>query len=225
MGNPTANARRPGEEQRVLHNYWRSSCSWRVRMALHHKGLPYTYKAVNLLKGEDVAPEYFSMNPAGVPTLIDEGGVVITQSLAIMEYLEERYPQRPLLPRAFEDRAAVRAIALYVASGVQPLQNLGAQTKVGELAGAEKKAQWTKEVITEGMQGLELLLSKTAGRFCFGNEFTIADCCIVPQVYAARRFGVDPAAFPTVARVCANLEEVDAVKSTHPDLMPDAVKA
>jgi maleylacetoacetate isomerase/maleylpyruvate isomerase len=214
-------------EERVLHNYWRSSCSWRVRMALHHKGLAYTYKAVNLLKGEDTEPTYFAMNPAGVPTLVDEGGVVITQSLAIIEYLEERYPDHPLLPRGFADRAKVRAVALLIASGVQPLQNLAAQQKVAALAGPEVKTQWTKEVISEGLHAIELLLQGTAGTFCFGDELSMADLCLVPQVYAAKRFGVELTidALPTLTRVHGNLEGLSVVRETHPDMMPDAVKA
>jgi maleylacetoacetate isomerase len=215
--------RETGAGKRVLLNYWRSSCSWRVRMALHAKGLEYEYKPVNLLKGEDCAPDYWQMNPSGVPTLLDDGNTV-TQSLAILEYLEERYPQNPLLPRAFADRATVRSIALLIASGIQPLQNLGVAQKIAKNYGDEHKMPWLKEVISEGMAGLEAVLSKHAGKCCFGDEFTIADATLIPQAYAARRFGVDLSVYPTVSRVLAHIEALDVAKATHPDNMPDAVK-
>jgi maleylacetoacetate isomerase len=209
-------------DNRVLLNYWRSSCSWRVRMVLAHKQLDYEYKAVNLLKGEDCTPEYWSINPAGVPTLID-GDHTITQSLAIIEYLEERYPQGPILPRAFEERAAVRAVAHLIATGIQPLQNLGVQQKIGSDFGADKKTKWAKDVIEEGMAGLEEVLKRCAGSCCVGSSFTMADACLVPQVFAARRFGADMEKFPTIARVSAHLDTLAIVKDTHPDKMPDAV--
>jgi maleylacetoacetate isomerase/maleylpyruvate isomerase len=210
-------------EDRVLLNYWRSSCSWRVRMVMAHKGLEYEYKAVNLLKGEDCTPDYWKMNPAGVPTLVD-GGHTITQSLAIIEYLEERYPQNPILPRAFEQRAAVRAVSHLIASGIQPLQNLGVQQKIGAQFGNDAKAKWAKDVIEEGFEGLEEALKRSAGLCCVGDSFTMADTCLVPQVFAARRFGADLSKFPTIARVAAHLDTLAAVADTHPDKMPDAVK-
>ena len=208
---------------RTLLNYWRSSCSWRVRMVLFHKELEYEYKAVNLLKAEDCEPTYWSMNPAGVPTLLDDDHVV-TQSLAIIEYLEERYPEKPVLPRSFEARADVRAVALLIATGVQPLQNLGIQQKIGAKFGNDAKPAWAKEVIEEGFAGLEAVLKRTAGTFCVGNQFSMADACLVPQLYAARRFGADLSAFPTVVRVGAFLDTLPVTLETHPDKMPDAQK-
>jgi maleylacetoacetate isomerase len=223
MSEASAEKKRPRVERTLL-NYWRSSCSWRVRLALAHKKLDYEYKAINLLKGEDSAPEYYAMNPAGVPTLIDDGQVFV-QSLAIMEFLEEKYPDHPLLPRSFHQRSLVRAVCLQIVSGVQPLQNLGVLNRIGGTFGDAAKTQWAKDVIDEGMQGFEELLKRTAGRYCVGDEFTMADCCLIPQGYACRRFGVDPSKYPTVGRVLANLETLDIYHATHPDRMPDAVKA
>lgn len=211
---------------RQLLNYWRSSSSWRVRLALSFKGLEYEYKPINLLKGEEGTPEYFAMNPAGVPTFIDDNGDIVTQSMAIMEYLEEKYPERPLLPRGFHERSQVRSIALQIVSGVQPLQNLAVLNKVAASFGGEAaKTRWAKEVIEEGMHGVDVTLQRTAGTHCFGDSFTMADCCLIPQAYACRRFGVDLSQFPAVHRVLATLEASDLCRATHPDAMPDAVKA
>jgi maleylacetoacetate isomerase len=206
----------------VLENYWRSSCSWRVRILLAHKSLDFKYVAVNLLKGEDCDAAYWAKNPSGVPTLID-GDVTLGQSLAIMEYLEEKYPAQPMLPKALGDRAVVRSIALFIASGIQPLQNLGTQQKVGKRFGNDQKAGWTADVITEGMTGLEELLKQHAGLCCFGDALTMADAALVPQCFAAKRFGCDFTQFPTILRVYSHLETLDAVKLSHPDKMPDAV--
>ena len=215
------------EEKLVLMNYWRSSCSWRVRMVLAHKKLDYKYVAINLLKAEDTADEYFKMNPSGVPTLLDleRPDAPITQSLAAIEYLEERYPEHPVLPRDFHARAAVRGIANYIAAGIQPLQNLYISQTVAAKFGEPAKAAWLVEVITEGMLGLEHLLARSAGTHCVGDAFTMADACLVPQAYACRRFGVDLAQFPTVHRVLQTIEALDVTKVSHPDMMPDAVKA
>ena len=192
-------------------------------MVLEAKGLEWEYVPVNLLKAEDCEMEYYSKNPSGVPTLIDDG-VTIGQSLAIMEFLEEKYPQAPMLPKDLADRAAVRSIALFIASGIQPLANLGTMQKVGKRFGDDQKAGWNVDVITEGMQGLEKLLEKYAGTCCFGDAYTMADACLVPNCYAAKRFGVDIAQFPVTARVLAHLETIDFVQKTHPDNQPDAVK-
>lgn len=216
-------AKRDRHEIELL-NYWRSSCSWRVRMVLEHKQLSYKYTPVNLLKGEDETPAYWNMNPSGVPTLKD-GDTTVVQSLAIMEYLEEKYPDQPVLPRGFHARSEVRAIALFIASGIQPLQNLAIAKKIEGKFGADAKMPWLVDVITEGLTGLEAMLKRTAGKCCFGDEFSMADCCIVPQAYAARRFGVSLDQFPTITRVLAHVEALDVVKNTHPDKMPDAVVA
>jgi maleylacetoacetate isomerase len=220
-------AREEGDPQLTLYSYWRSGCSWRVRMALELKGLPYEYRAINLLKGEDCSEEYRAINPAGLlPTLID-GKNKISESLAILEYLEERYPGRggiSLLPRSFEDRAAVRRICLHIASGIQPIQNLGILEKIESLAGKQARGQWGKDVIAEGFASLEIMLKETGGTYCFGDTLTMADICLIPQVYNANRFGLSLEAYPTIVGIHTRLLAVEALKAAHPDEMPDAVK-
>merc|ERR1712146_575031 len=130
-----------------------------------------------------------------------------------MEYLDERYPSNPILPRSFEERADVRAIAHLIASGIQPLQNLGVQQKVGGQFGDEAKKKWAKDVIEEGFAGLEAVLQRTAGKCCFGDTFTMADACLVPQAYAADRFGANLAQFPTVHKVVEHLRSLEVVKA------------
>mmetsp|Transcript_5836 Transcript_5836/g.6295 ORF Transcript_5836/g.6295 Transcript_5836/m.6295 type:complete len:225 (+) Transcript_5836:72-746(+) len=212
----------------VLYSYWRSSCSWRVRIALELKGLPYEYRAVNLLKGESEHAEYLAVNPSGLlPTLLD-GSVKISESLAILEYLEEKFPGRngsSLLPRRFEDRAIVRRIALHIVAAIQPLQNLGILERVEALAGKQARAQWGTSVIEEGLSRLEEMLKDTAGQYCVGDSITFADLCLVPQAYNAARFGVSMEGYPTAFAVLKRLESLDAFKAAHPDAMPDAVKA
>ena len=231
--------------ERVLKNYWISTCSWRVRMVLAYKGLDYKYEAINLHKSEDDDPEYVKMNPSGVPTLIEPDGRVFTQSMAIMEYLEEKYPENSIMPKEAGDRALCRALALEIISGLQPLQNMGvahlfklckpywpAEKKniqigakqVGPM-GEVTNIKYLRDIITEKLWGFENLLSRTAGTHCFGDSFTIADAALMPQANACRSsFGLDLSIFPTISRVLANIEKLDCVQKTHPDVCPDAVK-
>jgi maleylpyruvate isomerase len=211
-----------------LYNYWRSSASWRVRIALALKGLAYDYVAVNLVKdgGEQRSEAYRAMNPmAQVPTLevIEEGGTTrhLTQSLAIIEYLEERYPTVPLLPSDVYLRARARALAEVVNSGIQPLQNLEPQRYVREELKGDA-AVWTRYFIARGMQALEALAAETAGDFLVGDAPTVADICLVPQMVSARRFGVDPAQFAVLSRVEARCNTLDAFRAAHPERQPDA---
>lgn len=218
-------SREEGDPHLTLYGYWRSGSSWRVRMALELKGLAYEYRSINLLKGEDCTPEYRAINPAGyVPTLID-GKHTFCESIAILEYLEEKYPGPvSLLPRKFEDRATVRRLALHIASGIQPLQNLGVLERVEAVGGKQARAQWGKDVVSEGLAALEEMLKKTAGKFCFGDDVTMADLCLIPQVYAAGRFGVAMEPYPTIVAIHSRLGELEVLKPAHPDEMPDAVK-
>lgn len=212
-----------------LYNYWRSSASWRVRIALHLKGVPYEYVPVSLLHGgEQRSDAYRARNPmAQVPTLEwEEGGVTrrLTQSIAILEYLDARFPAPPLLPADPYLRARAMALAEVVNSGIQPLQNLEPQRYVREVLKGDAAA-WTAHFIGRGMAALEALAAETAGRFLVGDELTIADVCLVPQMTAARRFGADPAALPTLTRVEATCGELDAFRAAHPERQPDAVAA
>ncbi|XP_042876336.1 probable maleylacetoacetate isomerase 2 isoform X2 [Penaeus japonicus] len=200
----------------ILYSYFRSSCSWRVRIALAHKGVDYEYRAINLLKQEQVSDEYKMLNPIGqVPALIVSGNT-LTQSISILEYLEEAFPKKPLLPKDLFKRAKVREICEIIGSGIQPLQNLSVLQKIGET-----KMEWGHFYIQKGFVALEQVLADSAGKYCVGDEVTIADCCLVPQVYNANRFKVDMAAFPVISRVHDALVSLDAFKAAHPSQQPD----
>jgi maleylacetoacetate isomerase len=170
--------------QTLLYSYWRSSCSWRVRIALHFKGIPFEYCAVNLLKDEQKASDYTTMHPGAlVPTLVIDN-VVLTQSIAILEYLEERRPESwRLLPQDALKRAQVRSIVQLISSDIQPVQNL----RVLKYVGDEKKTEWARHWISVGLMAVEQLLTQTSGAFCVGDEVSLADVCLVPQIYNARR--------------------------------------
>lgn len=208
----------------TLYSYWRSSCSYRVRIAAAAKGIDLTISPVNLLKGENHESEFIKHSPLGLlPALHDgEKNATIVESMAIMEYLEEAIQGgTKLLPTDPVDRATVRALAMMISCDIQPVQNLRV---LKHDAIAPIKAEWGKEWITRGFVGLEAALTPVAGKYCFGDTFTIADCALVPQVYNANRFKVDMSAFPTISRVHAHLMEHDAVKAAHPDSQPDAPK-
>nr|XP_037289327.1 maleylacetoacetate isomerase-like isoform X1 [Rhipicephalus microplus] len=203
----------------VLYSYFRSSCAYRVRIALAWKNVDYEYKAVNLIKdgGEQHSAEYMKVNPMEqVPALV-HNGETFTQSLAIIEYLEEKFPEPRLLPRDPAQRAKVRAIAEIIASGIQPQQNLNVLLRLDE----SKRTEWAVHFITKGFKALEATVSKTAGKYCVGDEVTIADACLVPQVYNANRFKIDMSQFPTLSRVSTALESLPAFKAAHPSCQPD----
>ncbi|MFH4977058.1 hypothetical protein AB6A40_003767 [Gnathostoma spinigerum] len=173
----------------ILYSYWRSSCSWRVRAALELKGIEYECKTINLVENDQVAKEYLRMNPVGyVPTFVHKNAVIF-ESLAILEYLEEAFPDRQaLLPKDPIGRATVRAIALQIIAGIQPLQNLKVlKTINADYGGPSARASWAIRWIERGFEGLEKHLEKTSGKYCYGDEITIADVCLVPQVYNAKR--------------------------------------
>uniref|UniRef100_A0A3Q3E3K0 maleylacetoacetate isomerase n=1 Tax=Labrus bergylta TaxID=56723 RepID=A0A3Q3E3K0_9LABR len=177
----------------VLHGYFRSSCSWRVRIAFALKGIEYDQVPVNLIK---------------------DGG----QQLAVIQYLDETRPGARLLPADPKKRAHVRIISDIIASGIQPLQNLYVIQKIGA-----EKVQWSQHFIDRGFQALEPLLKQTAGKYCVGDEVRIsmADICLVPQVYNAERFKVDMEQYPTIKRLNQTLLEIDAFKVSHPSNQPD----
>lgn len=212
--------------ERVLYGYFRSSAAYRVRIALNLKGLAYQYRAVNLLQGEQRSAEYLAINPHGLVPLLDDGGVRIAQSLAICEYLDEAYPDSPrLLPADPALRAQARSIALAIAADIHPLQNprvgkyLQAEFGVGE----EGKTEWIRHWIRTGLAALERQLAESAGRYAVGDAPTLADVCLLPQVFSARRFGVDLAPYPTIVRITEALEALPAFADAHPAKQPDAV--
>ncbi|XP_059675355.1 maleylacetoacetate isomerase isoform X3 [Gavia stellata] len=175
----------------ILYSYFRSSCSWRVRIALALKGISYDLVPVNLLK---------------------DGG----QQLAIIHYLEDTRPNPRLLPQDPKKRAKVRMIADHIVSGIQPLQNLSILKKMGE-----KKTEWAQNCIASGFQALEQILQHTSGRYCVGDEVSMADLCLVPQVSNAERFKVDMGPYPTITRINKALLELEAFKVSHPSRQPD----
>jgi len=209
-----------------LYGYFRSSAAYRTRIALNLKGLEYEYVPVHLSKGEQRAASYRALNAQElVPTLIDDRGI-FTQSLAIIEYLDERYPEPPLLPKLPEARARVRAIALAIACDIHPLNNLRAlQYLIGPLGATDgAKNAWYRHWIEVGLDALETQLAKdpATGTFCYGDAPTLADICLVPQLANARRFAIPLEPYPTLVRIDANCGKLDAFAAASPDRQPDA---
>jgi maleylpyruvate isomerase len=207
-----------------LHGYFRSSAAYRVRIALNLKGLRAEHLPHHLRKGEQCAPAYLAINPQGlVPTLEDEAGAVITQSLAIVEWLEETHPNPPLLPREPLRRAKARAFALAIACDTHPVQNLKVLARLRELGvGEEQVTAWAAWVNREGLAACEKLIAAEAGPFCFGSAPTIADLCLVPQLANARRFGVDVSAYPRLLQAEAASKALPAFAEAAPDKQVDA---
>lgn len=200
----------------ILYSYFRSSCSWRVRIALAFKNIDYEYKAVNLLKGEQLQEEFLKINPsAEVPAFVHNGNV-ITHSIAILEYLEEAFPSPQLLPNGPVSRAKVRALVDSIVSDIQPIQNLRVLKYVGE-----KHLEWGKYWIETGFAAVERYIKDIHGLYCFGNEVTLADLCLVPQVFNAARFNVDVSQFPLITEITSRLSELPAFKHSHPLVQPD----
>jgi maleylpyruvate isomerase len=210
-----------------LHTYWRSSSAYRVRIALGLKGVAYEPRFVHLLRagGEQKQPEFLSKNPLGqIPVLeLTEGGkaVFLAQSLAIIEYLEERFPSPPLLPRDLLARARVRELAELVNSGIQPFQNTGTQRFLGEAAPDLEKTRWFRHFLGLGLASLEARALELSGRFLIGDDVSIADVLLVPQLYAARRVDVPLDAYPTLLRIEAECAKIEGFANAHPDRQPD----
>jgi maleylpyruvate isomerase len=211
-----------------LYGYWRSSASWRVRIALEYKRIAYTYQPVHLVRdgGEQHSEAYRQCNPMEqVPTLelYSEGEVRrLSQSLAIIEYLEQVAPTPPLYPHDPYHRARARQLAELVNSGIQPLQNTGVVQELKRL-GVDELA-WCVKFVDKGLRALEASAAETAGRFLVGDHLTVADVCMVPQLYHARRFGVDLAQLPLLSRVEEACMQLDAFQRAHAERQPDAPK-
>ena len=207
-----------------LHGYFRSSASYRVRIALNLKGLSAQHLSHHLRKGEQRDPAYLKINPQGmVPTLEGDAGAVITQSLAIVEWLEETHPEPPLLPKDPLRRAQVRAFALAVACDIHPVQNLKILARLRQLGLPEAKVtEWAAWVNREGLSACETLVANEPGPFCFGAVPSIADLCLVPQLANARRFGVDVTVFPRLLKAEAAAKENKAFADAAPERQPDA---
>jgi maleylacetoacetate isomerase/maleylpyruvate isomerase len=209
----------------TLHSYWRATAPYRVRIGLALKGLAYDYVAVNLLDGSQRAEAYSATNPQRlVPALVTDDGV-LTQSLAILEWLEETHPTPPLLPVAPRDRAVVRAMAEIVACDIHPLNNLRvlqALAGLGHAMGGDEQRTWGAGWIVEGFAALEPMVSRHGRGFAFGDRPTIADCCLIPQIWSSSRFGVDLAPFPALRAVYERAAEHPAFQAAHPERQPDA---
>jgi maleylpyruvate isomerase len=207
-----------------LHGYFRSSASYRVRIALNLKGLQVEHLPHHLRKGEQCAPAYLALNPQGfVPTLEDDTGTVLTQSLAIIEWLEEIHPEPPLLPKDPLKRAQVRAFALALACDTHPVQNLKVLARLREMDLPEERVTgWAAWANREGLTACEALVAHEAGPFCFGAAPTIADLCLVPQLANARRFGVDIAAFRRLLQAEAAAKALPAFADAAPERQSDA---
>jgi maleylacetoacetate isomerase len=209
-----------------LYGHFPSSAAFRVRIALNFKGLPYENVFVNLRKNEHHSPEYARVNPQqAVPTLID-GDRVLTQSLSIIEYLEETHPSPPLLPAFPSARARVRAMALLIACDIHPLDNLRVLRYLLHVLKVSNEAKdlWYQHWITEGLRPLETMLSSDpqTGAFCHGDTPTLADVCLIPQIFNAQRVGMDLKAFPTAMRIFDACMKLPAFDRAQPSKQPDA---
>jgi maleylpyruvate isomerase len=207
-----------------LTGYFRSGASYRVRIALNMKGLTVEHASRHLRKGEQKAPEFLTLNPQGlVPAFETDSGDVLTQSLAIMEWLEETKPQPPMLPKDPIRRAKVRAFALAIACDVHPIQNLGVLNKLKEYGVDEARVnQWAKEINYDGLAACEKLIADEPGPFCFGAEPTMADICLVPQLVNARRFGADVSGFKRLLEAEKASLALPAFADAAPEKQPDA---
>ena len=207
-----------------LHGYFRSSASYRVRIALNLKGLTADHLPHHLRKGEQCAPAYLAINPQGlVPTLENDTGAIITQSLAIIEWLEETHPTPPLLPKDPLHRAKVRAFAMALACDTHPVQNLKVLARLRQLGLPEEQVTgWAAWANREGLTACEALIAGETGPFCFGDVPTMADLCLVPQLANARRFGVELDAFPRLLKAEAAAKNARAFADAAPERQPDA---
>ncbi len=210
-----------------LYTYYRSTAAFRVRIALNVKGLAYQTVSKHLRKGEHRKVEFLAMNPQGLVPALQDDGVIIAQSLAIIEYLDERHPQPPLLPHSAADRARVRAMALAVACDMHPLNNLRVLNFLQAPLGLDTQTvhtTWYHHWIAEGFRGLEQEAQRATGdgRHMFGDTVTLADVCIVPQMYNALRFKCDLEPYPALRTICAHLETLPAFAQAAPEAQPDA---
>jgi maleylacetoacetate isomerase len=211
-----------------LYTYWRSSAAYRVRIGLNLKGLAHELLPVHLVRdgGQQHAADYVALNPQHLVPTLRHGDQVLTQSMAILEYLEEVFPQAPLLPSQAAARARVRALAQAVACDIHPLNNLRVMQYLERTLeeDAARREAWTRHWMREGFAALETMLAGSAdtGRYCHGDAPGLADCCLVPQLYNAHRFGVDLAPYPTLQRIEQACLALPAFDRARPENQPDA---
>ncbi|XP_058224035.1 glutathione S-transferase 2-like isoform X3 [Rhododendron vialii] len=209
----------------VLYSNWQSSCSWRVRFALNLKGIPYEYKAVDLAKGEHLTPEFEKLNPLHlVPVLVD-GDFVVSDSYAILMYLEEKYPENALLPVDLRLRALNLQAANIICSSVQPLTMLGVLKLIEEKVGPEERLSWAQYNIDKGFIALEKLLKNSSGKYATGDKIYMADVFLAPQIaIAARRFNMDMSKYPTLGMIFESCKALSEFEASLPERQPDAIQ-
>lgn len=206
----------------VLHGYFRSTASYRVRIALNMKGVAYIDAFHHLRNGEQNAPDYRALNPQGLLPAVEVDGAVLTQSLAICEYLDETHPQPALLPADPLERAKVRAFAQVIACDIHPVQNLKILDRLRALGlGEEQVSGWARQAIDDGLDACATLIAGEVGPYCFGTRVTLADICLVPQLVNARRFGVD-LRWPRLLAIEAACLALDAFRRATPEAQADA---
>lgn len=206
----------------VLHSHWRATAPYRVRIGLGLKGIAYDYAAVDLVAGEQREPAYRAVNPQGLTPALDIGGRVLTQSLAILEWLEDVYPDPPILPKAPLDRAAVRAMADIVACDIHPLNNARVGRRLNKMGIDQAGIQaWIHGWMIDGFDALEPMIARYGRGFAFGDAPTIADCCLIPQVYSAHRYELDLAPWPAIRAVAESAAAHPVFVAAHPDNQPD----
>lgn len=209
-----------------LYNYFRSSAAFRVRIALNFKGVRYESIPKVFMRNEHRAADYLALNPQGLIPALQLDGAVLSQSLAIVEYLDDKYPEPALLPHDPLARAQVRSMALAIACDIHPLNNLRVLGYLRQNFGQDDAGveRWYQHWITVGFQGLEVQAQRhsTARRYCFGDRVSLADVCLVPQVYNARRFNTDLTPFPTLVAISTHLESLSAFADARPEAQPDA---
>jgi maleylpyruvate isomerase len=208
-----------------LYDYWRSSAAYRVRIALNFKGLTYEQVAVDLRAGAQRTPAFLELNPQGLVPVLEDDGVRLTQSLPILNYLEERYPEPALLPKDAAGRATSRAIAVAIACEIHPLNNLRVlQYLERDLGlGEAQRLVWYHHWVAEGFRALEAMLARSAGDFCVGDAPSLADVCLVPQVYNARRYQCELEPYPTILGIDERCRQIVAFARAAPERQPDAV--
>jgi maleylpyruvate isomerase len=208
----------------ILHGYWRSGAAYRTRIGLALKGLAWEARGVDLRTGAQRSDAFLALNPQGMVPALEADGVVLTQSPAILEWLEERHPEPPLLPATPADRAVVRAMAALIACDIHPLNNLRVGKALRESFGADQAAvdAWAARWIVAGFTALEAQVERHGAGWCFGSTPGLADCYLVPQIYSARRFHVPLDAFPRLLAIEAAAAAHPAFLAAHPDRQPDA---
>ncbi|HRO65981.1 MAG TPA: maleylacetoacetate isomerase [Pseudobdellovibrionaceae bacterium] len=205
-------------EKFILYNYFRSSTSYRVRIAMHLKEIPFEYRAIHLLKQEQHSPEFLKVNPQGEVPALKHGNLVISQSLPLLEYLDEIHPAPAIYPKHPGDRAQVRQFCENINSYMHPVCNLKILQYLEANHGYDLKAKeaWISHWQTPGFTALERLLERHAGKFCYGDDVTAADICLIPMMFSARRFHVDLSPFPILNRIDRECQKIEAFKKAHP---------